>query len=298
MRWLITGAGGMAGSDLVRALRDREEETIACAKSDLEIADREAVLRLVDETTPDVIVNCAAFTKVDDCESQRELADRVNGAAVANLAQAASNVGALLIQLSTDFVFDGSSDKPYEVDHATAPLSAYGVSKLLGELAAQGAARHVVLRTSWLFGEHGWNFVEAIKKQVLSGKRELRVVDDQRGRPTFTPNLAEAIIRIAEHAAMEGEARGIYHYADRDECSWFDFAEEIVGEMRRRADLPVVVVKRVSSSEYPRPAIRPAYSVLSTERYERITGATAGDWREGLTRYFDSVPLPDFPPIL
>ena len=295
MRWLITGAGGMVGSDLARVLVDRDEETIGLNKDDLDIVDRDAVLRTVDETTPDIIVNCAAFTRVDDCETQRELANAVNGTAVGHLAEGASVVGALLVQLSTDFVFDGGSQEPYEIDHATAPLSAYGHSKLIGEQAARCATRHVILRTSWLFGEHGWNFVEAIRKQLLSGKRELRVVDDQRGRPTFTPNLAEAIIRISEHAVMESEARGIYHYADREECTWFDFAVEIVDEMRRRSDLPTVTMHPVSSDEYPRPARRPAYSVLSTERYERVTGGVPQLWREGLTRYFDSVPPPDVP---
>lgn len=297
MRWLITGATGMVGSDLVRALAERDEEAIALGKSDLDILDRDAVLRRVDATTPDVIVNCAAFTKVDDCEAQRDTANAVNGSAVGHLAAASSAVGALLVQLSTDFVFDGRSVEPYQTDHVTAPLSAYGDSKLRGENEARGADRHVILRTSWLFGEHGWNFVEAIRRQVLSGKRELRVVDDQRGRPTFTPNLAEAIIRISEHAVMETNARGIYHYADREECSWFDFASEIVAEMRRRSDLPVVTMTPVNSDEYPRPARRPAYSVLATDRYEEVSGVSPQLWREGLTRYFDSAPLPFVPSV-
>lgn len=260
----------MAGTDLRDALAQRDEPVTALTKTDLDITDSRAVSACVAEARPEVIVNCAAYTKVDQAESEESAACAINGSAVEFLASAANEVGALLVQISTDFVFDGSKRTPYEPDDATGPLSAYGRSKLLGEVAASHAAKHLIVRTSWLFGVHGWNFVEAIRKQVRLGNT-LRVVNDQRGRPTYTPHLAAAIVRL-----VYAGARGIVHYADAEECTWYDFACAIA---------PEVTIAPVSSEEFPRPATRPAYSVLSTERYERLTGVTPPSWREGLREY-------------
>lgn len=275
MKWLITGGGGMVAHDLKAALTARGDAFTAVSKADLDVTDPRVVSALVRDVRPDVIVNCAAYTKVDVAESEETLANAVNGSAVEFLAYAADSVGALLVQLSTDFVFDGTKRTPYEPDDPTAPLSAYGRSKLLGEVAASHAKKHVIVRTSWLFGVHGPNFVEAIRNQVRKGTNPLRVVSDQRGRPTYTPHLSDAIVRLAE-----ADARGIVHYADEDECSWFDFARAIVEE--EKSD---VTVQPVTSDEFPRPAKRPAYSVLSTAAYERITGARPASWRAGLRDY-------------
>ena len=272
MKWLITGAAGMVGTDLRNELESRGESVVALAKADLDITNRDDVVRFVADARPDFIINCAAYTKVDLAETEESLANAINGSAVEFLVAAADQIGAHLIQLSTDFVFDGSSTRPYDVNDPTAPLSAYGRSKLIGEHAA---ARHTVLRTSWLFGIHGPNFVEAIRNQILKGTNPLRVVHDQRGRPTYTPHLANAIIRIANLGA-----RGIVHYADEPECTWFDFATAINEELGSQ-----VSVVPVTSDQFPRPAQRPAYSVLSTERYERLTGVKPESWREGLREY-------------
>jgi dTDP-4-dehydrorhamnose reductase len=272
-RWLITGAGGMVGSDLADELTLRGEDVIALAKSELDISDSRAVFARIEETKPSIIVNCAAYTKVDAAEENESMANAINGSSVEFLARAANNVDALLVQLSTDFVFDGAKTTPYEINDTTHPLSAYGRSKLLGELAATHAEKHLIVRTSWLFGVNGANFVEAIRNQIRKGTDPLRVVDDQRGRPTYTPHLANAIIRLAQL-----DTRGIAHYADDDECSWYDFACAI-------AEGSGVTVKPASSDQFPRPATRPAYSVLSTERYERLTGVHPESWREGLRDY-------------
>lgn len=271
----------MVGHDVVQALQMRNEDVVAFSRGELDIADAAAVRTRVEQVRPDIVVNCAAYTRVDDAEKKESLASAINGSAVDCLAEAANGCGALLTQISTDFVFDGSKREPYEVDDAPAPLSAYGRSKLLGEQAATGARDFLIVRTAWLFGTHGPNFVEAIRNQVRKGTNPLRVVDDQRGRPTYTPHLARAIVELSMLARRSAEARGIVHYADEDECTWFDFAKEIV-----LLTGGATQIKPVSTSEFSRPAPRPAYSVLSTERYERLTGAKPQSWREGLRQYF------------
>lgn len=275
LRWLVTGAAGMAGHDLRDALAARGEDVVAFSKAELDITDSRIVDTMVREVRPNVIVNCAAYTKVDAAEENEHLASAINGSAVEFLAEGANAVDALLVQLSTDFVFDGASSVPYEIDDRTGPLSAYGRSKLLGELAASHANRFVILRTAWLFGEHGPNFVEAIRNQIRKGTNPLRVVNDQRGRPTYTPHLAEAIVRVVQSGAT-----GVVHYADGLECTWFDFAKEIVAQSGA-----AIEVKPVTTDEFPRPARRPAYSVLSTESYERLTGVPPASWQEGLRDY-------------
>ena len=266
----------MVGSDLRDTLAERDQDFVAMTKSDLDITDQRAVAKAVAEARPSIIINCAAYTKVDAAEDDERLANAINGSAVEFLAYAANEVDALLVQISTDFVFDGSKRTPYEVNDTTHPLSAYGRSKLLGEQAATHAKKHLIVRTSWLFGVNGPNFVEAIRGQIRKGTNPLRVVNDQRGRPTYTPHLANAIVRVAQL-----DAQGIVHYADEGECTWFDFARAIVEESGA-----AVNVQPVSSDEFPRPATRPAYSVLSTERYERVTGVAAEGWREGLREYW------------
>ena len=275
----------MVATDLRDELVSRNERVIAPGHSALDITDTDTVRRVVREEQPDVIVNCAAFTRVDDAEHQQEAATAINGSAVESLAHAANERAAVLVQISTDFVFDGSGTSPYEVNAPTNPLSWYGRSKLAGEHAAMTASKHVVLRTSWLFGVHGNNFVEAIRNQVNKGTNPLRVVADQRGRPTYTPHLAQAIIRVARLAAAGAEARGIVHYADGPECTWYDFAQAIVEELGASTH-----VEAVNTDQFPRPAQRPAYSVLSTERYERLTGVAPESWREGLHEYLEQRP--------
>lgn len=271
-RWLITGGGGMVATDLLRALESRGEDAIALTKADLDITDSSAVRAAVEKHQPAVIVNCAAYTRVDDAETNETIANAINGSAVELLASAAR--AALLVQISTDFVFDGSKRSPYEINDAPRPLSAYGRSKLLGEQAAMSASKYLIVRTAWLFGLNGPNFVEAIRKQILKGN-DLRVVDDQRGRPTYTPHLADAIIRLVTCGAT-----GMVHYADQPECTWYDFACAIAGEM-----LASVKITPVTTAEFPRPATRPAYSVLSTERYERVAGVEPASWEDGLRDY-------------
>ncbi len=275
--WLITGGGGMVATDLLQALESRGEDVVALRKADLDVADSRAVSAAIREHKPSIIVNCAAYTKVDDAERNEPLANAINGSSVELLAKAAGK--ALLVQVSTDFVFDGSKRTPYEINDPTGPLSAYGRSKLLGEQAATHAERSLIVRTAWLFGTHGPNFVEAIRSQIRKGTKPLRVVSDQRGRPTYTPHLAEAILRL-----VHSETTGIVHYADEPECTWYEFARAIAEELGSD-----VTINPVTTAEFPRPAVRPAYSVLSTERYERVTGVRPASWRDGLREYLGPI---------
>lgn len=279
-RWLICGSKGMLGTDLVNQLKSRGEETIGIDREELDITVPHTLAQFFRENRPTIVVNCAAYTKVDAAEEDEHAANILNGSAVEFLAHAANAIDALVVQLSTDFVFDGSATRPYDVNDQPNPVSAYGRSKLLGEYAASHARRHAVVRTSWLFGKNGPNFVEAIRGQIAKGTDPLRVVDDQRGRPTYTPHLASALIRIARLAYDSPDANGIWHYADAEACSWFDFASAIVEML----GAPTRIVP-VSTDEFPRPAKRPAYSVLSTERYERLTGLPPESWFEGLREY-------------
>ena len=270
----------MLGTDLYDELTSLGESVVALNRAELDVTDSRIVNACVADHAPTIIINCAAYTKVDLAESEESRANAINGSAVELLASAANAAGALLVQISTDFVFDGAKRTPYEVTDATNPLSVYGRSKLLGEIAAKHAEKHLIVRTSWLFGTHGPNFVEAIRNQIRKGTNPLRVVNDQHGRPTYTPHLARAIVRLARLASESDVARGVVHYADEDACSWFDFASSI-------AEGSGIDVRPVSSAEFPRPAVRPAYSVLSTERYERLTGARPESWRAGLAEYLE-----------
>lgn len=276
----------MLGTDLRDELTSLGEAFVALSRNDLDVSDSDAVNAAIREHAPTIIVNCAAYTKVDLAESEESLATAINGSAVEHLASAANAVDALLVQISTDFVFDGTKRTPYEVTDATNPLSVYGSSKLVGEVAAKSARKHLIVRTSWLFGVHGPNFVEAIRNQIRKGTNPLRVVNDQIGRPTYTPHLARVIVRLARLADESDVARGVVHYADEEACSWFDFAVAI-------ANGSGVEVVPVTSAEFVRPATRPAYSVLSTERYERLTGARPESWREGLAEYLEKRAMRD-----
>lgn len=289
MKWVVTGASGMLGSDLVDMLASAGEECVGLSREGLDICDRDEAISRIRDISPDVIVNCAAYAKVDDSETHEDAALSVNGEAVASLSDAANQADALLIQISTDFVFDGTSRTPYEVDATPSPLSAYGRTKLAGEVAARQARRHLIVRTAWLFGTHGWNFVEAMRKQIAAGRHELRVVNDQLGCPTYTPHLASAIVSLGKAVLDDEQRLGVYHYSDRPECTWFDFATEIVELLKAQGEAPSDArVNPVPSSEFPRPAVRPAYSVLSTRRYEAATGRAPESWKDGLQEYFAS----------
>lgn len=280
-RALVLGGTGMLGSAVARRWRDENAPVLALSHAQADLLDRDRLLYWAYAFRPEVIVNCAAFTQVDLCETQEERATAINGHALANVTAAADSCGARLIQVSSDYVFDGRGGEPLREEAPTGPLSAYGRGKLLGEELAAAYGRSLILRTSWLFGPGGPNFVATIRRFLLEGRKPLRVVDDQHGRPTFTPYLAHAIWDLAEN-----DAGGVVHYGNREAASWYDLAREIA----RLVD-PSAEVLPVKTTEFPRPAHRPAYSVLDVSRFENIAGRQVECWTSGLAAYLDDFPL-------
>jgi dTDP-4-dehydrorhamnose reductase len=279
---IITGVYGQLGRAVAEAASAGGWSVRGVDLDTLDITDRGAVLDAVIEARPRALVNCAAFTAVDRCEQEEELATAVNGTAVSHLAEACNRVGALLVQVSTDYVFSGRGTRPYREEDPVGPVSAYGRSKLEGERAARTARRHLIARTAWLCGRGGPNFVEAIRRQVEAGGQPIRVVADQRGSPTFCDDLARALLVLVER-----EARGVLHTVNSGATTWHGFACEIVRLLG--ADLEVVPV---TSAEFPRPAPRPGYSVLDTGRLASLLGRPLPAWEDGLRRYLGAACAP------
>jgi dTDP-4-dehydrorhamnose reductase len=276
MRILITGAEGMLGRDVHRAAEQAGHETTPLARAQLDVTDAEAAVTAVGAAAPDVVINCAAWTDVDGAESRARDATAVNGAGAGNVAAAADAAGAWIVHVSTDYVFDGEKPGAYVESDPASPVSAYGRSKLDGELAVAAAApeRHTIVRTAWLFGAGGKCFPKTILR-AASQRPELTVVSDQIGCPTFTGHLATALVALAQQRTL-----GVLHVAGLGQCSWYQFAAAIVDAAG--SDCPV---RPISSAEYPTPTRRPANSVLVSER-----GApTLPEWRAGLEQFISEL---------
>jgi dTDP-4-dehydrorhamnose reductase len=264
----------MLGTDVTRAAVDAGLEVLAYDRARLDVTDSAAVEAATRRAAPDMVINCAAWTDVDGAEASPEAAQSVNEEGAANVARAAAGCGAWTVHVSTDYVFDGSKSDPYLESDPVAPMSQYGRSKLAGEraVAREAPDRHTIVRSSWLFGATGRCFPKTILR-LAAERDELTVVADQVGCPTFTPHLAGALIDLGQSQQLPG----VVHVAAAGQCSWFEFASEIVS----CAQLPAQI-KPGATSEMPRPAPRPAYSVLRSER----AGAPAlPDWRQGLDEF-------------
>ena len=271
MRVLVTGAGGMLGRDVIDAALSRGHDVVGLDREDLDITSR-AVDGLISRLGPEVVVNCAAWTDVDGAESRERDAMLVNDTGAGLLAVAAAQVGASIVYPSSDYVFDGSQGRPYVESDLPSPLSAYGRSKFAGETAvAVSNPRHFVVRSSWLFGLSGQNFVETMIR-VGAEQPEVLVVSDQVGCPTYTSHLAEAMVMLTE-----SEDFGIHHITGEGWCSWFEFAQEIFDQTGAETRVMAATTEMLG-----RPAPRPAYSVLGTERADPIV---LPPWRQGLAEY-------------
>jgi dTDP-4-dehydrorhamnose reductase len=268
---LVVGAKGMLGRDLMEIL---PAPVRGVDIDEIDITSLVSVQQVLTGLRPRVVINAAAYTDVDGCQENVDLAMQVNGEGVAHLAMVCREIGAKLVQVSTDYVFDGGKGTPYEEDDAPGPLSVYGESKYAGELNAKLVPDHLIVRTQWLYGLHGKNFVETMLR--LAGERkELEVVDDQIGSPTWTVDLARSI-----RALVEKDCRGIYHAANAGFCSWNEFARTIFAESGLE-----MLVKPMSTEKLNRPAPRPLYSTLDCGKLSRDTGFAPQSWQEALKQY-------------
>ncbi len=264
----------MLGRAVVAEARRRGFAVLGLGRAQADVGDREALRHWGSAFRPELVVNCAAFAQVDDCEAQRERAYAVNGNAVANVAAAARESGARLLHVSTDYVFDGRAASPYREDAPTAPLSVYGESKLAGERELAGHRDALVVRTSLLFGRGGANFVATIV-ELLNRGGPLRVVDDQVAAPTYAPFLARALLDLARLPL-----HGIVHYRNRDPVSRYELARKVARDWA-----PGAAVEPAKTADFPRPAARPAYSVLDVGRFETAAGRPVEPWEWGLADY-------------
>jgi len=291
---VVLGARGMLGSDLVPALRaDPGFARVEAADlPKVDITDPSGLRAYLAAARPDVVFNCAAYTDVDGCESRPDLARTVNAEAAGEVADAAASRGALLIHVSTDFVFDGRKRTPYVEEDPPAPLSVYGASKLEGERrVAERGGRWLIVRTAWLYGASRTNFVDRMLQAARRAAREggeLRAVTDRVGSPTWTADLARILVALARRFLEQGtDAREVFHAVNRGACSRHEEVEFIV----RCANLPVKV-RPVTSSSFPRPACTPAYSALSTEKLRRTLGQSMRPWQDALREYLLTSALP------
>ena len=276
-RWLVTGAAGMLGTDLVAVLADAGHEVTAAARRDLDVTDAAAVAAAVDGH--DVVINAAAYTDVDGAESDPGRAMAVNGDAVAHVAAACAAAGARLLHVSTDYVLPGDATAPYPEDAPTGPLNAYGRSKLAGERAVLAALPEsgYVVRTAWLYGEHGRSFV-ATMLRLAAGDGAVDVVDDARGQPTWTRPLAAGLVELGEAALAGRAAPGVYHATAAGAATWYELARAVFA----MAGSDPARVRPTSSDRFPRPARRPAYSVLGHGRWAAAGLAPLAPWHDML----------------
>ncbi|MGG2468156.1 dTDP-4-dehydrorhamnose reductase [Paraclostridium bifermentans] len=275
MKVLITGSNGQLGLELSKQLHGNSNyDVIKTDREDLNILDSKNVNDIINREKPDIVINCAAHTAVDVCETDIENAYKINALGPRNLATACEKIGAKFVQVSTDYVFDGSGNRPYREDDMTCPNSIYGTSKLMGEqFTKEFCSKYFIVRTAWLYG-NGNNFVKTMLK-LAETNNELNVVDDQVGSPTSTVDLARAIVEL-----MNTEYYGTYHGTCEGQCSWYDFAKKIF-ELKNID----IKVNPVTSEEFKRPAPRPAYSVLDNFMFKLVGLNSFRNWEESLEEY-------------
>ncbi|MDW6003219.1 dTDP-4-dehydrorhamnose reductase [Vibrio mangrovi] len=289
MRILVTGSSGQVGQSLVQQLQERQIDFLALNHKMLDITDTKAVLRTVSEYTPTVIINAAAYTAVDKAEEEIDLAYKVNCEGAKVLAEAARSVDASILHISTDYVFSGDKTDEYQENDITEPQGVYGKSKLAGELAViRSCEKHIILRTSWVFGEYGHNFVKTMLR-LAQEKDTLGIVNDQWGAPTYAGDIASALLTIAEAIYHDRPVSyGVYHFSGHPYVTWFEFASSIFHHAQEKGMLRCIPhLNPLTTEQFPTKAKRPANSRLSMTKIYREFGITASDWKSALQRIQD-----------
>ena len=271
MTWLVLGANGQLGQELINLLKTRNIEAIGTDQKEIDFAKPNEIAEKLGKLNPSNIVNCGAYTQVDKAEEESELANLINAQAVGVIAKFASEGNIPFVHISTDYVFDGTATSPYLENEKVNPKSVYGSSKALGEKeTVENNSAAYILRTAWVYGEYGNNFPKVIARK-LKNNEELNVVNDQIGSPTWTYDLASAIVEVLEKKPEPG----IYHVTNSDSCSWFEFAQEIAKSINADANL----VKPTDSKSFVRPAVRPKYSVLSNGKWKNAGLTPLRSWK-------------------
>jgi dTDP-4-dehydrorhamnose reductase len=287
-RVLVIGARGMLGRDLLEVFRSSREtdpskgfEVVEWDLEEIDIREEGSTLSKIGNLRPDIVINLAAYTDVDGCEKNREEAFQVNAEGTRHVVMAAKACGARVVYLSTDYIFDGKKKDPYLETDPPHPLNVYGQTKLKGEEYVQkGIDDHLIIRTQWLYGRHGKNFIVSVLRQARE-KRVLTIVDDQTGSPTYTVDLSKAMVTLLRH-----NSRGIFHVANRDACTWYRLGQAIL----EFAQIEGVPITPISSEALGRPAARPSYSVLNTQKLKQETGMTLRPWSDALRDYLSTCP--------
>ncbi len=285
MRVLITGGSGQLGREVVRLLQQCEHEVLVPKRELLDFLQPQQVAEFVTGSRPDFVINCAAYTQVDRAESEPDTVFVINRDAAGSLAEAVAQTGGRLLHVSTDFVFDGKLTRPYRETDLPDPLSVYGHSKLAGEQAVQAALPDaLILRTAWVYGSHGHNFVKTMLRLAGEGK-PLRVVDDQWGAPTWAADIADVIVRLLNH-----EASGLFHFTNAGSTTWHGFACAILEKAQAIGfNIKTEEVEPIPTSGYPTPAKRPAYSVLDTAKITSLLSLSIPDWHDSLNNMLEEL---------
>jgi|TARA_B110000879_G_C11149450_1_gene503898 dTDP-4-dehydrorhamnose reductase len=282
MKILILGCKGQLGRCLNDQLKNLDYKVVYTSREQIDIANFKDTESKILDICPDLVINATAYTAVDEAEKDQEMADLINHLAIANVAKISNQLGCWLIHISTDFVFDGNKKIPYKEDDKTNPQCVYGETKLKGELAVEASGcKHIIIRTAWVFSEHGNNFLKTILR--LGAERdELSIVGDQIGCPTYAQDIAVAIISIIPQLNSLEETYGIYHFSGDAACSWFEFAKEIFNQMNKYDQISIPTIEEVTTEEYPTLAKRPRFSVLDNKKLQEKFNIYSSDWKIGI----------------
>jgi len=282
MKILVIGSKGQLGCCISDQLSNTNYEVIFSSRTEIDIANFLVTKASIKDLNPTIVINASAYTAVDKAEDNQQEAEKINHLAVANIASTCSEIGCWLIHISTDYVFDGAASYPYSENDTTNPQSVYGDSKLKGELAIQSSGcKYLIIRTAWIYSEYGSNFLKTIL-QLGTESRELSIVKDQIGCPTYAQDLAKSIVAILSYLDLNRSVSGIYHYCGDEPCSWYEFACAIFSEAEIHGLKSPRNIRAITTIEYPTRTIRPAYSVLDCSKIESVFEVTRSNWRDGV----------------